>query len=790
MARTTAELARSRQAFAERNAVEEDEDELEVQQQAQAKAKVKAKKPRAARRKVFEDRDGTAIQFYFHKSVKKHMLGVLRQNIEDNGGYVNDSEDGVDTVLIDVRKDKGAVQNFYHMHEDPEKRGATVEYVTFVSKMIRDGVFWHMKPPTKGLGGRLPGRWRQDFTLQDDERLCRWLAYKIPDNKMGGRLGLGVYQELVNMAEAFPQEYKWAARHTVESWKQRYKTRRVEFDVRIKEIYEEEKPSKDARRPFSRQANKKMLEEEEEEEEEELEQEALEQEDQQERQDEDEDEGHGGGTISRKRRRSERSSRNQVPQSAKRQRIGQSSGQAIRKGKGKAREDEEEESEEEIIEDKESPLFSGDEDEIVFAYGFDEPGPSGRTRSPERTLVSSHQTGPSPPSFVTQETLVNSGRPSRNDPAEHISNPHSERSQGDDSRRLSQQLRPQEKPASAGPSRRPASQRSTQKTNLRSPAHPVRFVAPEPSPAWAPSPSQAISLGRAPARTPTPPPAEQPRPTASQQIPKKAARRPHVAASPPASAPARNTRSRSRSVEPIALPTQTRKRAAKKKSIPEEIPEEEPAPLVLEEPVENITIPTRETLVDEMDVEDLLMDVDPQSVVLPQASTSRRSPSMETDDAETHRNLQDAAPAASRTSKAGLSHVPAFFLVKPSEVLREYDASRGAAVLSSSRAPSMALSRRDPPLLPRFPPSRPRQSEQMIRRGDVGYSRTSADGYSLPEPRTPQIAQRRGSVSSADSFPLPGTRASAAKKGEKQKEKGTPYRPPAGTRAALLARSD
>ncbi|CAA7271504.1 unnamed protein product [Cyclocybe aegerita] len=715
------------------------------------------------------------------------MLGVLRQNIEDNGGYVNDTEDGVNTVLIDVRQDKGAVQNFYHLHDDPEKRGATVEYVSFVSKIIRDGVFRHMKPPMKALGGRPPGRWRQEFTLQDDERLCRWLAYKIPNNKMGGRLGLGVYQELVNMAQAFPQEYKWAARHTVESWKQRYKTRRVGFDVRIKEIYEEEKPSKDARRPFSRQANKKMLVEEEEEEEEELEEE---EEDQQERQDEEEEEeeGRGGGTISRKRRRSERSSHNQVPQSAKRQRTGQSSGQANRKGKGKAREDEEEEVVE-IIEDKESSLFSGDE-EIVFAYGFDEPGPSGRTRSPERTLVS-HQTGPSPPSFVTQETLVNSGRPSYIDPTEHISNSRSEGTRGDDSRRLSQPQRPQQKPPSVGPSRRPASQPSPQKTNLRSPAQPVRFAAPEPSPTQVPGPSsQAIDLGRAPSRTPTPPPAAQPRPTTSQQILKKAARRPRVVASPPASAPARNTRSRSRSVEPVALPTQTRKRAARKKQIPEEIPEEEPAPPVLEEPVENITIPIRETFVDEMDVENLLMDVDPPSVVLPQASTSRRSPSMETDDAETHRDLQAAAAAAPRTSRAAPSHVPAFFRIKPSEVLREYDASRSVGVPTTSRAPSVALSRRDSSLLPRFPPNRPRQSEQVIRRGDVGFSfntRTSADGYSLPEPRTPQ---KRGSVSSADSFPLPGTRASAAKKGEKQKEKGTPYRPPAGTRAALLARSD
>ncbi|RDB21387.1 hypothetical protein Hypma_011835 [Hypsizygus marmoreus] len=50
----------------------------------------------------------------------------------------------------------------------------------------------------------------------------------------------------------------------------------------------------------------------------------------------------------------------------------------------------------------------------------------------------------------------------------------------------------------------------------------------------------------------------------------------------------------------------------------------------------------------------------------------------------------------------------------------------------------------------------------------------------------PGSLARRPSTSSVDSFPIPGTRASAAKKRMEEAEKLTPYKPPAGTRAALI----
>jgi hypothetical protein len=78
---------------------------------------------------------------------------------------------------------------------------------------------------------------------------------------------------------------------------------------------------------------------------------------------------------------------------------------------------------------------------------------------------------------------------------------------------------------------------------------------------------------------------------------------------------------------------------------------------------------------------------------------------------------------------------------------------------------------------------RPRANEPLgLRRETPGF-------FNIPDPYTPQQRVRKGSgsTSSAESFPLSGTRASAYKKKLRQVEKHSPYKPPPGTRAAKLA---
>lgn len=47
---------------------------------------------------------------------------------------------------------------------------------------------------TWGMGYR-----REVFTEKEDERLCRYLAIRIPDKKSGGRSGNAIYKQLTEL---------------------------------------------------------------------------------------------------------------------------------------------------------------------------------------------------------------------------------------------------------------------------------------------------------------------------------------------------------------------------------------------------------------------------------------------------------------------------------------------------------------------------------------------------------------------------------------------------------------
>ncbi|KAG6878980.1 hypothetical protein C0992_006115 [Termitomyces sp. T32_za158] len=90
------------------------------------------------------------------------------------------------------------------------------------------------------------------------------------------------------------------------------------------------------------------------------------------------------------------------------------------------------------------------------------------------------------------------------------------------------------------------------------------------------------------------------------------------------------------------------------------------------------------------------------------------------------------------------------------------------------------------------PFSQARAGPRRQRHSAPVYNQGTFRGLSLTEqqPRTPattsQSRLRRESTSSVESFPIAGTKASAVKKNIETEEKRTPYRPPVGTRAALL----
>lgn len=235
-------------------------------------------------------------------------------------------------------------------------------------------------------------------------------------------------------------------------------------------------------------------------------------------------------------------------------------------------------------------------------------------------------------------------------------------------------------------------------------------------------------------------------------------------------APYKNTRARSRSVEPNVMAPKRRVVRGKRNSVAtgQDVHEE----------TTRISIPVAETIEEEMDVEQILMHDGTISVpggTKYSGAGKARENSLETDDAQTRRDLHAVSNVSGRplTGTTFRSN-----RLKANDVLRKFTESSRRYSLSHSQPPStqrvLALDenrqlRRSPPRIP------------------------SAFGTSkVLEPHTPMNVSRGGarleSTPSENSFPLKGTRASAKKKEKREQEKRTPYNPPEGTRAARLVR--
>ena len=195
-------------------------------------------------------------------------------------------------------------------------------------------------------------------------------------------------------------------------------------------------------------------------------------------------------------------------------------------------------------------------------------------------------------------------------------------------------------------------------------------------------------------------------------------------------------------------------------------------------PVEESITPIGETLAEERDVENLLSAGNHGANLVTSFAAAPRARSMESDDAQVARNLREGSIATSRAApaKGFISR-----LKHPDEFLKQIGTST-----SHSRFLQIPFGK--------FPPVLP-QNEVLRHRPQptepLGLRRESPRIFKTPErPYTPQqrVLKSPGSTtSSVESFPLSGTRASAYKQRLRQLEKRSPYKPPAGTRAAALA---
>ena len=402
--------------------------------------------------------------------------------------------------------------------------------------------------------------------------------------------------------------HAWGARHTAESWKERYKKNAINFDRWIEDIVKLEGRSRKQLWHQDRRAGYKVLRrehkhepEEEPSEEESSEGDYYEEEPLQ---------------PSRKRRRSDYSS---SPPSPNRRRVVQ------RDEKGKARAVEEEEEEGESDEpDLYEGLFSMDE------LG-DEPGPSGSRHTLEATTIAAddltHRTQPNTASFFTQETIVASDPSGSSKRASHLP---------DDAAESSSFVRPSTQLTRGAKQASPSGHEPLTAVGLTPPSRSTGRSSPV--------------IQQSPTRTLVNPPQTQAAQPSTYKRPLKAARRPRAmieAAIP--DAPYKNTRSRSQSVEPPVRLSKEKGTKGKQRAMPELATVDE----VLGDKVGEIAA-------NEIEVEKMLIEDEDE---VPDDLNQVRGVSLDTDDAQTEQNLRPTQPPRQVIPSLGRH---------PSDILKEF----------------------------------------------------------------------------------------------------------------------
>ncbi|KDQ63777.1 hypothetical protein JAAARDRAFT_53966 [Jaapia argillacea MUCL 33604] len=180
---------------------------------------------------------GEPMKFHIHPSIANpNARQALSQRIQHSGGDPTASQQSARVILADPATD--VFENLVGSYQGvPEKY---IESYLWVKKCIENNVVEFTPVVYKNPGGRRPGEERMQFTPQDEERLCNWIATKIPYKETGGRTGNRLYIQLLEMANE--PDYGWVTRHTWQSWRERYKKNSTRLDFRIAAIVAQKKP--------------------------------------------------------------------------------------------------------------------------------------------------------------------------------------------------------------------------------------------------------------------------------------------------------------------------------------------------------------------------------------------------------------------------------------------------------------------------------------------------------------------------------------------------------------------
>ncbi|KAH7883736.1 hypothetical protein F5I97DRAFT_1938415 [Phlebopus sp. FC_14] len=182
--------------------------------------------------------NGAPIKMHIHHSIANvNARAALSQRIMHSGGDPTASPQSARIILADPN-----TEVFQHLVKSyqgvPDKY---IESYLWVKKCVEKGTLVYTPLVYKNPGGRRPGEERTQFTEEDEQHLCQWIATKIPYKETGGRTGNRLYQQLCEMA--VDPEYAWVTRHTWQSWRERYKKNSVRLDNIIAAIVDQKKPA-------------------------------------------------------------------------------------------------------------------------------------------------------------------------------------------------------------------------------------------------------------------------------------------------------------------------------------------------------------------------------------------------------------------------------------------------------------------------------------------------------------------------------------------------------------------
>ncbi|KAF9452620.1 hypothetical protein P691DRAFT_825759 [Macrolepiota fuliginosa MF-IS2] len=189
-------------------------------------------------KQIFMER-GEPIPMHIHPSIANpNARSALASRILHSGGDPDSPLQSARVILADPN-----TEVFQHLIKTYQNTpGKHIESYLWVKKCIEKGALVFTPVVYKNPGGRRPGEERTQFTEDDEEHLCQWIAQKIPYKETGGRTGNRLYQQLCEQLQTDP-EYSWVSRHTWQSWRERYKKNASRLDVVIARLVDQNRPT-------------------------------------------------------------------------------------------------------------------------------------------------------------------------------------------------------------------------------------------------------------------------------------------------------------------------------------------------------------------------------------------------------------------------------------------------------------------------------------------------------------------------------------------------------------------